>query len=379
MKLLSLKALRYRSLRDETIPLTNLNLFIGTNASGKSTILDALRFLHEGVQERDFKPPVFSRGGIVHLAWKGEEARRVELLVRLEDDGKTYEWSVRLTKEGYDFSVQEDVSEFRTAAPPSHLLTADKGRGWWWSGAKGDRVLLAQPPTTCALAAAAVDESFPARGVAEFVSRWGFFDPSPFLLRRGWTGLDSSRFDPYGRNLAERLFALQESSPEAFKQIVSATQSVLGLPSQIDLRESRESEDRVYFVQHEPGLKSPVHQVGASSGTLRMLALMTALFGGAGSNLIGIEEPENHVHPTALAAFAAYLLRARDRVQILVTTHSPLLLDFLNEPGAVCVVRHTEQEGTRVTRESNAEAVRTALEESGFGLGEFYETKGFGG
>ncbi len=49
MKLLSLRALRYRSLRDETIPLNDLNLFIGTNASGKSTILDALRFLHEGV------------------------------------------------------------------------------------------------------------------------------------------------------------------------------------------------------------------------------------------------------------------------------------------------------------------------------------------
>jgi predicted ATPase len=226
---------------------------------------------------------------------------------------------------------------------------------------------------------AAPNAAFPARAVAEFVSRWGFFDPSPFLLRRGWTGLDSSSFDPYGRNLAERLFALQQSSPRAFKHIVSATQSVLGLPSQIDLRESRESEDRVYFVQHEPGLKYPVHQVGASSGTLRMLALMTALFGETGSNLIGIEEPENHVHPTALEAFAEYLLKAREHVQILVTTHSPLLLDFLNEPGAVCVVKHTDQEGTRVTRESNPQAVRQALEASGFGLGEFYETKGFGG
>ncbi|MGO8748901.1 MAG: AAA family ATPase [Thermoguttaceae bacterium] len=379
MKLVSLKALHYRSLREEAIPLADLNLFIGTNASGKSTILDALRFLHEGVQERDFKPPAFSRGGIVHLAWKGEEARQVELLARLDDDGKRYEWSVRLTKGGYDFSIQEDVYELRAAAPPSHLLSADKGQGWWWSGAKGDRVLLAQSPTTCALAAAAVDASFPARGVAEFVSRWGFFDPSPFLLRRGWTGLDSTRFDSYGRNLAERLFALQETSPEAFKQIVSATQSVLGLPSRIELRESRESEDRVYFVQEEPGLKFSVHQLGASSGTLRMLALMTALFGEAGSNLIGIEEPENHVHPTALAAFAEYLLKARDRVQILVTTHSPLLLDFLNEPEAVCVVRHMGQNGTRVTRESNAEGVRQALEASGFGLGEFFETKGFGG
>ena len=132
-------------------------------------------------------------------------------------------------------------------------------------------------------------------------------------------------------------------------------------------------------MQSEPGLHYPVHQMGVSSGTLRMLALMTALFGEAETNLIGIEEPENHVHPTALASFAGYLLKARDRVQILVTTHSPLLLDSLNEPEAVYVVRHTDQEGTRVSRESNPKAVHQALQASGFGLGEFYETKGFGG
>lgn len=87
---------------------------------------------------------------------------------------------------------------------------------------------------------------------------------------------------------------------------------------------------------------------------------MHVLFGEAETNLIGIEEPENYVHPSALASFAQYLLKARDRVQILVTTHSPLLLDFLNEPAAVVVVRHTAQDGTQVIRESNPEAVRQA-------------------
>jgi predicted ATPase len=339
MKLESLQAVRFRSLRDETIGLTDLNLFIGANASGKSTILDALRFLHEGMQERDFRSPVFSRGGIVHLAWKGEEARQIALTVRVQGDTETYEWAIVLRKEGYEFAVKEDLYRFRRAEPRSQLLSSDKGR-------------------------------------AEFVSRWGFFDPNPFLLRRDWTGLDSSKFDPYGRNLAERLYFLSKSSPEIFKQIVSATQSVLGLPSGI---EPRESEDRFNFVQSEPGLRYSVHQMGVSSGTLRMLALMTALFSESGNNLIGIEEPENNVHPTALTSFAEYLLKVRDRVQILVTTHSPLLLDFLSEPEAVCIVRHTDQEGTRVTRENNAPAVRQALEASGFGLGEYYETKGFGG
>lgn len=379
MRLLSLSARNYRSLRDESIPFSDLNLFIGPNASGKSTILDALKFLHEAVLERDFRPAVFSRGGMIHLAWKGEEAHKIDLRVELEHEQNRYEWSIQLARRGYDFEVhRESLYEIRPGIPRFQLLRADSGNGWWWSGERKEEVGLAQPATACALANAAPNAAFPGRGVAEFVGGWGFFDPSPFLLRRGWAGLESSVFDPHGRNLADRLLAIRQSSPATFEQIVSATQSVLGLPANIELRESRDSEDRVYFVQHEPGLRFSVHQIGASSGTLRMLALMTALFGEADRNLIAIEEPENYVHPAALASFAEYLLKARDRVQILVTTHSPLLLDFLNDPGAVCVVRHGGDRGTHVVREPNAQAVRRALDATGFGVGEFYATKGFG-
>lgn len=92
---------------------------------------------------------------------------------------------------------------------------------------------------------------------------------------------------------------------------------------------------------------------------------------------MGIEEPENHLHPSALDAFAAYLRDAATRMQILVTTHSPLLLDHVDDPAAVCVVSRGEQ-GTEFDREANPEGVKRALQESGFGLGEFLVTKGFG-
>ena len=164
-----------------------------------------------------------------------------------------------------------------------------------------------------------------------------------------------------------------------YEQIRSATQSVLGIPVDIDFFDYKGPSPGVCLLQIEPGLVHPIFQWHVSSGTLRMLALMTALFGETESSLIGIEEPENYVHPTALAAFAKCLKQARDRVQILVTTHSPLLLDFLDEPESVCVVRRDAHQGTRVTLESNPAGVRRALEESGFGLGEFHETKGFGG
>ena len=375
MKLLRLDAKHYRSLRDVSLEFSDLNLFIGANASGKSTLLDTLRFLQEAVQTRDFRAPVFSRGGIVHLAWKGKEAEQIHMSVRLEDGDKTWEWSVRLNRVGYEFHVEEHLEELSPDSPPVPILDANKGDGWWWSGSEKRKITLKQSPTACALAAAAADASFPARDVAEFVSRWGFFDPNPFLLRHDWSGLEPGRFDPYGRNLAETLYSLQTSSPEVVKHICSATQSIVGLPSAI---EARESEGRFYFVQFEPGLQFSVHQMGVSSGTLRMLALMTALLGHPEAMLIGIEEPENYVHPTALSSFVEHLLSTRVRVQFLATTHSPLLLDFLNDPAAVRVVQHNEHEGTMVVQEKDPEGVRSALDASGFGLGQFYETTGFG-
>ena len=375
MNLSKLTVKNYRSLREGNIEFSDLNLFIGANASGKSTILDALRFLHEGVRIRDFREPVFQRGGIIHLAWKGEEADRIELTVNLEHEDQTYEWQIRLVRDEYVFYVEEQISEIHPQRPPIQLLHANRGEGWWWSGEKGQRVVMKQKGTTCALAAAAADASFPARDVAEFLGRWGFFDPSPFLLRRDWANAESERFDPYGRNLGEMLYLLDRSSPKTLKEIVTATEKIVGLPSEI---ETREAEGRFYFVQKEPGLRYFVHQVGASSGTLRMLALMTALLAAPETNLIGIEEPENYVHPAALDAFAQYLLNARARVQFLVTTHSPLLLDYLNEPEAVRVVQRDNEKGTVVLPQDNPDGVRMALEASEFGLGQFYETKGFG-
>jgi len=379
MKLERLRVENYRSLREIDLPLHSLNLLIGTNASGKSNILDALRFLAQGVQEKDFARAVGMRGNVVQLAWKGAQAEYVSLDAQITDGQRRFQWSVRVEKRGFEYDLSEelDLVHDENSPPVPHLKSQD-GSGWWWSDVS-KKVKLSLPQATgCALAAAAVDESFAGRRVADFVNKWGFFDPSPAFLRRAtFPDDDGPRLDPIGRNLAGRLFAINEASPAVFERIVSATNDVLGVPERIELRR-QEDDGRIYFVQMEAGLHYPVHQLQASSGTLRMLALMTALLGEDDITLVGIEEPENYVHPNALEAFARYVQLATERIQVLITTHSPLLLNFLNEPEAVCVVRRGER-GTEIERELEPAAVRQALQASGFGLGEFYESKGFGG
>ena len=374
MRISSVTVKNYRSLRDVRVDLGGLNLFIGANASGKSAILDALRFLSEAIRARSFRGPAHSRGGILNMAWKGREADEIEITVVVDGD-RRFEWDVRLVREGHqDFAVAEKIRETTQGNPPTQLLESNRGKGWWWSRDESKGVDLLQEPTICALAAASADASFPAREVAEFIAKWGFFDPSPFLLRRDWSLPDLDSLDVYGRNLAETLFDLPGS---ALEEVVSATRSIVGVPTRVEPRIS-EDQERFYFVQYEPGLRFSVNQMGVSSGTLRMLAFMTALYGQQGTALIGIEEPENYIHPTALHSFAEHINVAKDKLQILITTHSPLMLDILDEPSAIIFVRRDANLGTYVQNESNPDGIQKALDASGFGLGQYYETRGFG-
>jgi predicted ATPase len=356
LTLKKLTARRYLSLKEVDIDLGPLNVFIGPNASGKSNILNALRFLAEGVHERDFGKPVALRGGVLHIAWKGESAQDVELETEFADEALVFTWRVSLARRAPAFELRERVEVQNGSEAPKGILVARNGEGWWWSEEARTKVKLSVPPTACALAGASADQSFMGRRVAEFVRSWGFFDPSPALLRRASASEESDRLDFAGRNLASRLHSLKASRPEIFERILQGCRDILGVPESIEFRTSAE-DGRTYFVQKEPGLEYVVHQVGASSGTLRALALLTALC-----------DPDG---------LAGYIKEASQRMQVLVTTHSSQLLTSLDAPEAVAIVRRGK-DGTEVTPENDPAAVRKALAEAGFGLGEFYEARGFG-
>ena len=376
MQIESLKLHNYLSVQDESLHLSRLNILIGINASGKSNLINALSFLRDALQH-DFGFAISVRGGFVHLACKASMATRVRIVATFNDADWSFEWSVELAKDRVGYSIREEVHRLREEQPPQQILSSWKGEGWWWSGEQG-QVQLSERSHRCALAAAAADAAFPARAVAAFVRGWGFFDPNPGTLRRTSLVGESPALGSYGQNLAARLHALRETDPERFDRVHSATRDILGVPESIDFLTSND-DDRVTLLLTERGLKYRIYQAGCSNGTLRMLAIVTALLGTPGATLIGIEEPENYIHPGALAAFTEHVLGAKGQAQLILTTHSPHLLDVLDMPEAVILVRRSVDQGTKVTREPYPERIRDALEASGFGLGEWHETRGFGG
>ena len=109
-----------------------------------------------------------------------------------------------------------------------------------------------------------------------------------------------------------------------------------------------------------------------SDGTLRMLALLTAIYQRRRPSLLGIEEPELAIHPGVLAALADTLEEASLRTQIVITTHSPDLIDRF-PIGCIRAVEFVDGE-TKVGEVSKrqASAVRKRL----FTLGELHSMEG---
>jgi predicted ATPase len=127
------------------------------------------------------------------------------------------------------------------------------------------------------------------------------------------------------------------------------------------------------FRQDMVGAKHPWRFLAQnmSDGTLRALGVLAALFQGNrdySPTLVGIEEPETALHPAASAALREALTRASQETQVIVTSHSPDLLDDLNLSADALLAVVSEGGETRIA--SLDPASRDAMRQRLFSAGE---------
>jgi len=131
---------------------------------------------------------------------------------------------------------------------------------------------------------------------------------------------------------------------------------------------------QLYF--HEEGLDYPLSAARISDGVLRYLSLLTILCHPSPPPLICIEEPELGLHPDVLPAVAELLIEASQRTQLIVTTHSDVLVSGLSEVPESVLVCERDEEGTHLRR-LDKERLKKWLEE--YKLGDLWLMGEIGG
>jgi predicted ATPase len=108
----------------------------------------------------------------------------------------------------------------------------------------------------------------------------------------------------------------------------------------------------------------PILAKFASDGTLKMLAYLVLLFDPEPPQLIGLEEPENYLHPRLLPELAEECREASGRAQLLVSSHSPFFVNALR-PEEVWTLYRNEKGFTQARRSADMRGIRELVAEGG--------------
>ncbi|MFT2019437.1 AAA family ATPase [Streptomyces sp. 796.1] len=324
----------FRSIASADVELGPLLLLVGPNGAGKSNFLDALRLLSESLQG-SLAQALRNRGGVtdvVHRSAGNPAAFSVELEFRAPGLHGAYGFEVTaLLGGGYRVSREFCVVWYadRPAAEggrPSASFRVAHGEMTHTTEA----VMPPVDDRRLTLVTAAGLDAF--RPVYEGLAGISVFHLNPDVMRRPQTPDSGDLLLRDGANVASVLHRLQASARgrrdqtriEGYlRHIVPGMRGV----SRTDVGGWETLEFRQDAPDGEQPWKFPAQSV--SDGTLRALGVLVALFAGTGDtrSTIGIEEPENALHPAAAGVLLDALRDASERRQTIVTSHSPDLLD----------------------------------------------------
>lgn len=377
-----LRVENYRALKHvEFKNLTPVTALLGPNGSGKSTVFDVFAFLSE----------CFESG--LRRAWD-RRGRAKELKTRGSDGPITIEIKYReprLSPITYRLSVDERrgspvvIEEWlqwsrKGRGKPFRFLDYREGIGKAVSGEQPDAedTRLEVPLKSADLIAVNALGQFAdhprVAALRDFITGWYVSYFSVDETRGQPEAGPQDRLSRTGDNVANVIQFLGERHPRRLEHIFKVLRA--RVPKIESVLAEAMPDGRLLLQIKDAPFDHPVLARFASDGTLKMLAYLILLYDPAPPPFIGIEEPENFLHPRLLPDLAEECRKASEHSQLLVTTHSPF---FVNALGAkeVRVLYRDEQGYTQVVRASDIPGV-TQFMEAGASLGHLWMEGRFG-
>ncbi len=373
----SLRVKNYRALRDvELKQLKPLTVFLGANGSGKSTFFDVFAFLAECFTN-GLRRALDKREGFKELRTRGCNGPIEFELKYREEPGTpiiTYHLSINEGTEGP--FVETEWLQWRRGSRGKHLRFLDfyRGVGSVIPGETPDKTDTPindhlDDSTTIAASMFGQSTHYPrVSALRRFITDWHLSRLSTDATRQATRDGPQKRLSVAGDNLPNVIQHLQERYPERLEKIISSLSNQVPRLEKVDT-ELMMSGLRQLKIKDAP-FEQPILAKFASDGTLRLLSYLTLFHGPEPPQLIGIEEPENYLHPRLLTGFVGACLEALMFSQFIITTHSPR---FVNELSAdeVWVLYRDEQGFTVCKRASEMLGIEHLLD-AGAKLGQLW-------
>ncbi|MEG4250631.1 AAA family ATPase [Microcoleus sp. Pol10D4] len=375
----------------EKIELQPLNVLIGTNASGKSNLIEAMGVLK--ATPTDLVAPIRQGGGISDFLWKGEKGTptaKIEAILDYPERTIPLRYQISFTAVGQRLEVVDEAIEDMA---PRYSSESQPFFYYRYSGERGRPVINViqdneQQPRT--LRTLRREDIIPAQSILSQRKDPELYPELSYLgnkfadigLYRNWqTGRDSISRKAQQTDLPEHPL-LEDGGNLGL--VLNNLQYQLGSRQIIEKLKlfydaAEELSIKIYggtvqiFIR-ETGLTQPIPATRLSDGTLRYLFLIALLLDPTPPPLICIEEPEIGLHPDILPAIAEMLIEASQRTQLIVTTHSDALVSVLS-PESVLICDRDDR-GSHLNR-LDPERLKKWLEN--YSLGDLWRMGEIGG
>ena len=341
----------FKNFADETLKVGPFTVIIGANASGKSNIRDAFRFLHgigRGYTLAEILGGKYGTGG--YREWAGIRGATNEI-IRFSNSEFSINIRANVPGGGLNYTLETEYDDFRSGGfrvTHEELIyrgkTVYRGRGLletiWVDSAKGlergdpvGQPFRSEQPAllqeTAVLGEDPLIEDESSRQMRSILSSIHFLDLVPDRIREP-TFPGQNMLGDGGENLPSVLEAICTDS-ERERTLMSWLQELTPMDVK-DFDFPRDPSGRIHLqIVERNGRK--VSAYSASDGTLRFLGILAALLSPNEGGVYFFEEIDNGIHPNRLWLLTDLIEQqtAKGGVQVITTTHSPALLSWMRE------------------------------------------------
>jgi predicted ATPase len=390
--LTKIRVQNFKSLKSVTLDLGPRNVLVGANMAGKSNVIDLFRFIYDMTFPRQggsgaLSSAVFGRGGFGELLWKGGNEQIIEIALSGTTVAHGPEWpweySISIQGEAYgNYRVMSERLRIQRSNLPMDDLIETVGAERYFCNIQHQRLASVTDPVRSILDFEI--PSWPGNFLRSAIAKWRFYELVPSLMRTPNQTAAATFLQEHGENLSQWLLNLQA---EHYDTSFARIQQVLrdALPQVTGLFNSPTQQSTVALGSREKHLARPITLGQMSAGELAFIAFLSLIYAppDRAGNLYCIEDLENYLHPTLIETLLEVLRQSQEEwehkheaPQILMTTHSPLVVDKMKLDEIIFVEK---REGATVcSRPSDKPHLRKLLQDEEIGLGDLVYTGALG-